>query len=163
MDTTPVTQALDALQIPYRFLRHPGEVQSVEQAAQERSLTIDQVVRSIVFRVRTAHFVMVLVSGNHQISWLLLRKYLNQSRLTLATEEEVLQVTGYQRGAVSPFGLPAPMQILVDQTVMGIEEVSIGAGERHTAVILKTFDLLNALGEVEIVNLTDSYFRSLAL
>ena len=163
MDKTPVTQALDALNISYRFFRHPGAVQSVEQAAQERGLTIDQVVRSIVFRVRPSHFVMVLVSGNHQVSWSLLRKYLNQSRLTLATEEEVLQVTGYQRGAVSPFGLPAPMQILVDQSLMGSEEVSIGAGERNTAVILKSFDLLNALGQVEIVNLTDSYFRALAL
>src|SRR5271157_4325537 len=155
MDTTPVTRVLDALQIPYRFFRHPGKVQSVDQAAQERGLNIDQVVRSIVFRVRLGHFLMVLVSGNHQISWPLLRKYLNQSRLTLATEEEVMQVTGYRLGAVSPFGLPAPMQILVDQSVMGFDEVSIGAGERNMAVILKTFDLLNALGQVEIVNFTN--------
>ena len=154
MSDTPATQALDALNIEYRFLRHPGKVNSVAQAAEERGLDIDQVVRSIVFRLRPGQYVMVLVSGEHQVSWLLLRKYFNQSRLTLATEEEVLEVTGYQLGAVSPFGLPQPMQVLVDQSVMQFDEVSIGAGERSTAIFMKTFDLLSALGQVEIVQFT---------
>jgi Cys-tRNA(Pro)/Cys-tRNA(Cys) deacylase len=82
-----------------------------------------------------------------------LRKCLNQSRLTLASEEEVLQVTGYPIGAVSPFGLPLPMRILVDQSVMNSEEVSIGSGVRSLAVILRSFDLLSALNNIEIVKL----------
>jgi len=151
MDSTPVTLALDKLKIPFRIFVHTGQVHSVEQAAEERGMRIDQVVRSIVFRAGPDYFVMVLVTGVRQISWPLLRKYLNQSRLTLATEEEVLRATGYHLGAVSPFGLPAPMRILVDQSVMGNEEVSIGAGVRNAAIILKTFDLLSGLGQVETV------------
>jgi Cys-tRNA(Pro)/Cys-tRNA(Cys) deacylase len=156
MDITPVTQALDQLKIPYRFFRHTGQVHSVKQAAEERGLSVDQVVRSIVFRTGPENFVMVLVTGTRQISWPLLRKYLNLSRLTLASEEEVLQATGYRLGAVSPFGLPAPMPVLVDQSVMAFEEISIGSGERNTAVILKTFDLLSALGQIEVVKLSES-------
>jgi Cys-tRNA(Pro) deacylase len=151
MDETPVTLALERLQVPYRIFMHSGQVHSVEQAAQERGLSIDQVVRSIVFRTGPDDYVMVLVTGTRQISWPMLRKYLNQSRLALATEAEVLRVTGYQTGAISPFGLPQPMRILVDQSVLGEEVVSIGAGVRNAAIILKTFDLLSALGQLEIV------------
>lgn len=151
MDATPVTLVLERLKVPHRIFEHSGQVHSVEQAAQERGLSVDQVVRSIVFRAGPDYYVMVLVTGTRQISWPRLRKYLNQSRLTLATEEEVLRVTGYQTGAVSPFGLPKPMRILVDQSVMGEEEVSIGAGVRNAAILLKTFDLLSALGQVEMV------------
>ena len=154
MVITPVTQALDALKTPFRFFLHSGQVHSVEQAALERGLSIDQVVRSIVFRAGPDYYVMVLVTGTRQISWPRFRKYLKQSRLTLATEEEVLRVTGYQTGAVSPLGLHKPMRILVDQSVLGEEEVSIGAGVRNAAIILKTFDLLSALGQVEIVQFT---------
>jgi len=154
MDATPVTQALDQLHTPYRTFAHSGQVHSVEQAAEERGMTIDQVVRSIVFRVGPDQFVMVLVTGTRQIAWPLLRKYLNQSRLTMASEEEVLSVTGYRLGAVSPFGLPAPLRILVDQSVLENEEVSIGAGVRNAAVLLKTSDLLTALGQVETVAFT---------
>ena len=154
MDATPVTLALDQLHTPYRTFEHSGPVHSVEQAAEERAMTVDQVVRSIVFRVGPDDFVMVLVTGMRQIAWPLLRKYLSQSRLTMATEEEVLRVTGYRLGAVSPFGLPAPMRVLVDQSVLENEEVSIWAGVRNAAILLKTADLLRALGQVETVKLS---------
>lgn len=149
-DSTPVTRALAGLNIPHRLFRHAGPVHSVEQAARERGQKPEQVVRSIVFRLEQDSFVMVLIAGTLQVSWPALRNYLGQSRLTMAREEELLSVTGYPVGAVSPFGLPAPMRILVDQSVLSPEEISIGSGERHATVILRTQDLLKALGPVEI-------------
>ncbi len=149
-DSTPVTRALTALNIPHRLFRHPGPVHSVEQAARERGQKPEQIVRSIVFRLAQNDFVMVLIAGTLQVSWPALRNYLGQSRLTMASEAEVLSVTGYPVGAVSPFGLPAPMRILVDQSALAQEEVSIGSGERYVTVILRTADLLTALGPVEI-------------
>lgn len=149
-EKTPVTQALDSLNIPYRFFRHPGPVHSLEQAARERGQRPEQVIRSILFRLSQDQFLMVLMAGPGQISWPALRSYLGQSRLTMASEAEVLAVTGYPTGAVSPFGLPGPLRILVDQSVLAEEEVSIGSGVRSTTVILKRDDLLKALGEVEV-------------
>jgi Cys-tRNA(Pro) deacylase len=153
MATTPVTQALDQLGIPYRFFSHPGPVHSVEQAARERGMQIDQVVRSIVFRLGEGEFVMVLAPGEHQINWPALRKYLQRSRLTLASEEEVLQVTGYKLGAVSPFGLPHPMRILVDCSIFNQSEISLGSGLRGSTVILSMDDFRKALSQAEVVDL----------
>ncbi len=153
-DSTPVTRALDSLGIQYRFFRHAGPVASLEQAAAERGMSPDQVVRSIVFRIDKDEFVMVLVSGRRQVPWPALRGHLGRSHMTMATEEEVLQATGYQRGAVSPFGLPAPMRVIVDRSVLEQETVSLGAGVRATAVIMAVDDLLKALGDPEVVALT---------
>ncbi len=146
----PVALALDRLSCPYRMFVHPGPVHSLEQAARERSHQPDQVIRSIVFRVAKDEFVMVLIAGDRQVSWPKLRRHLGQSRLTLATEEEVRRVTGYERGAVAPFGLPRPMRILADESVFAYEEVSLGSGVRGTAIILNSGDLRRALNEVEI-------------
>jgi Cys-tRNA(Pro)/Cys-tRNA(Cys) deacylase len=148
--TTSVTRALEAAGIPYRFFRHSGPVHSLEQAARERGQRPEQVVRSIVFRLAQDRFVMVLIAGPIQVSWPALRKALGQSRLTLASEAEVLAVTGYPLGAVSPFGLPAPLRVLVDRSVMEQEELSIGSGERYTTILIRRVDLLKALGEVEV-------------
>jgi len=93
---------------------------------------------------------MVLVAGARQVAWPTLRRYLGQSRLTTASEAEVPAATGYERGAVSPFGLPAPMRILVDEGVFDHEEVSIGSGERGVTVILRSEDLRRALSQAEI-------------
>ncbi len=68
----------------------------------------------------------------------------------MASKEDVLAVTGYQLGAVSPFGLPQPLRVLVDRNVFFPDEVSIGSGVRGVSVIIKASDLKKALGEVEV-------------
>lgn len=148
-DSTPVTRDLDARGIPYRFFRHSGEVRSLEQAAAERGQQPEQVIRSILFRLAEDQFVMVLMAGETQVSWPALRRYLGQSRLTMASQAEVLAVTGYQTGSVSPFGLPATLRVLADESIFQPEEISIGSGERGTTVILKREDLMRALDGVD--------------
>jgi Cys-tRNA(Pro)/Cys-tRNA(Cys) deacylase len=150
VDSTPVTRALDEKGITYRFFQHPGQVRSLEQAARERGQRPQQIVRSIVFRLSEDGFVMVLMAGPQQISWAALRSYLGHSRMTMASKEQVREVTGYELGAVSPFGLPKPVRILVDESVMAPAEVSIGSGVRNATVILTSADLMKALGKVEV-------------
>ena len=153
MMETSVTRELDAKQIPYHLFTHDGPVRSLEQAAAERNQQPEQVVRSLLFRLAKDEFLMVLVAGPQQIDWKQLRRTLGQSRLTMAKPDELRRVTGYEMGAVAPFGLPTPIRVLVDQSVLNQEEISLGSGARGTAVMMKTADLLTALGDVGIVSL----------
>lgn len=147
---TPVTQHLDELSVPYRTFRHQGPVTSLAQAARERGQAPEQVVRSLLFRLAEGEYAMVLVAGPQQIHWRALRRTLDQSRLTTASRDELKQVTGYEIGAVAPFGLPRPLPILVDESVLAQDEISLGSGVRGTAVLLKTTDLLQALKAAEL-------------
>ena len=99
---------------------------------------------------------MVLIAGAQQVAWRALRELLGESRLTTASREEVLQVTGYELGAVAPFGLPQPIRLLVDESVLAPDEVSIGSGVRGTTIILRSHDLLRALPQKEIVRVGEA-------
>ena len=138
------------MKIPYRLFRHPGPIESLEQAAAERNQLPDQIVRSIVFRVARDDYIMVLIAGQRQVAWPVLRKHLGQSRLTMANEAEVLENTGAERGGVSPLGLPRPMRTLADESVFVHEEISLGSGVRGTTVIMSSADLRRALGDAEV-------------
>lgn len=151
-EMTPVGRALGALGIPFHEFRHAGPVNSLEQAAEEREQRPEQVVRSILFRLTQDEYLMVLVGGPKQIDWKRLRAVVGQSRMTMARPDEVRAMTGYEIGAVAPFGLPRPIRVLLDESVMGEEVVSLGSGVRGTAVILTTADLARALGDVERVS-----------
>lgn len=151
----PVSLGLEKLNIPHRIFVHPGKVTSLEQAARERGQRPEQVVRSILFRIGENEYLMALVAGSAQISWKALRAYLGQSRLTMADKDEVLMVTGYPIGAVSPFGTARQLRVLVDPGVFAEKEISIGSGVRGTTLILKSKDLKRALGEAEIVALLE--------
>ena len=148
--STPVTRYLDEKSISYRFFRHSGVVHSLKQAAQERGQRPEQIIRSIVFRLSRGGFILVLVAGERQVSWQALRHHLGTSRISMATEAEVLKVTGYPLGAVSPFGTKQALRILVDRGALQEEEISIGSGVRYATIIMKRDDFLRALGEVEM-------------
>lgn len=153
MDQPPVSLALEKMNVPHRVFRHETPVDSFEKAASDRGQRPSQIVRTILFRVTEDEFALVLVAGPGQISWKLLRTILGRSRITMATEAEVLAVTGYRIGTVGPFGLLKQVRVLVEAGVLKEEEVSIGSGMRDTAVILKSADLYQALGNVEVVEL----------
>src|SRR5512141_284138 len=143
--TPPASTALEKLAIPHKVFRHAGQVNSLEQAAEERAQRPEQVVRSILFRLGEEQYLMALVAGPAQISWKKLRKHMGQSRLTMASENEVLEVTGYLVGAVSPFETRRALHVLVDPGLLKEDEVSLGSGVRGVAIIMKTKDLMRGL------------------
>ena len=151
----PASIALERLNIPHQVFRHETPVTSFEQAASDRGQRPEQVVRSILFQLRPEEFVMVLIAGPEQVDWRKLRKGLGRSRLRMATEAEVLEVTGYRVGTVSPLGMKNQVKVLMDASVLKEQEISMGSGVRNTAIILKSADLQRALGEVKIVDLTE--------
>ena len=156
MDKPPASIALDQLGIPHRVFLHEKPVTSFEEAASARNQRPEQIVRSILFQVRAGEFVMVLMAGRDQVDWRKLRQLVKRSRVRMATEEEVLEVTGYRIGTVSPFGVKNQVRVLLDASVLREEEVSRGSGVRNLAIIMKSADVRKALGEVEIVELGGS-------
>jgi Cys-tRNA(Pro) deacylase len=152
----PASTALEELRIPHQVFQHKTPLHSFEQAAADRNQRPDQIVRSILFQIRPAEFVMVLMAGREQVDWKKLRQLVGRSRIRMATEAEVLEVTGYRIGTVSPFGLKKPMRVLIDESVFLEEEVSTGSGVRQMAIILKSADLRRALGDAEIVSLAET-------
>ena len=162
----PASIALEKLNIPHRVFYHKTPVTSFEQAAADRNQRPEQIVRSILFQIRPGEYLMVLVAGPDQIDWKKLRQLVKRSRIRMATEEEVLEVTGYHVGTVSPFGLKNQarpdwqsqdrrVKVLIDASVLREDEISIGSGVRNVAIILKSTDLRRAVGDAEIVTLTE--------
>src|SRR5512143_2094985 len=141
IEQPPASIALEKLNIPHQIFRHETPVTSFEQAAADRNQRPEQIVRSILFQIRPEEFLMVLMAGRDQIDWRKLRQMLKRSRVRMATEEEVLDVTGYRVGTVSPFGLKNPVKILIDKSVLNEEEVSLGSGVRSVAIIMMSADV----------------------
>ena len=152
----PASIALESLGISHRIFLHEQPVTSFEEAASQRGQRPGQIVRSILFNIRAGEYLMVLVAGPDQVDWRKLRQHVKRSRVRMATEEEVLEVTGFRIGTVSPFGVRNQVQVLIDASVLQEEEVSIGSGIRNMAIILKSADLRRALAQAEIVHLLET-------
>jgi len=152
--TPPISLLLTEKGIPHQIYRHEQPPRSLEQAAEERRQRPEQIVRSILFRMSREEYLMVLMAGPKQIDWKSLRRFVGKSRITMASKDEVLEITGYELGAVAPFGLPRPLRVLVDESVITEDEISMGSGVRGVAIIISSEALMRALGDVEVLKLS---------
>ncbi len=152
---TPAVQYLSQSGVAFRIFHHLSAIRSLRQAAEERGQSANQIVRSILFRLSTGDFVMVLMAGESQISWKALRAHLGERRLTLATPQEVIEQTGYEIGAVTPFGLRRPLRILADPSLFVPPEISLGSGQKGYAVLLQPGMLKNLIENLETVPLSE--------
>ena len=53
-------------------------------------------------------------------------------------------VTGYERGTITPFGSAKPWPVITDERVLG-REITLGAGEHGVAVAVRADDVLAML------------------
>lgn len=78
------------------------------------------------------------------------RKKLGVRRLSFATPEKTLELTGMELGGVTPFGLPDTLPLWIDSRVMDCEEIILGGGNRSSKVLMPPAGLAK-LPSVEIV------------
>jgi Cys-tRNA(Pro) deacylase len=146
--------ALEASGVPFTLTQH-GPVASLEEAAAARGLAPEQILKTIVVRRGEDDFLFVLVPGGRQIAWPRLRALLGVSRLSLPDKEVAREVTGYERGTITPFGALHAWPVIADQRVGGAGKVSIGAGGHGVAATLDADALIAALG-ARLADVTDA-------
>lgn len=123
--------------------RH-GPVRSLEEAAAARGVPPAALIKTMVVRRGEGDYLFVLVPGDRSISWPKLRALLGVSRLSMPDATAAKEVTGYERGTITPFGASHPWPVIADSRVRGT--VSIGAGAHGVAATVAGADLVAALG-----------------
>jgi prolyl-tRNA editing enzyme YbaK/EbsC (Cys-tRNA(Pro) deacylase) len=79
-----------------------------------------------------------------------LRKHLGVSRLSLPDADEAREVTGYERGAITPFGASRPWPVIADASMLDHAVVAIGGGARGVNVHIAPHDVIEQLGAVVV-------------
>jgi Cys-tRNA(Pro) deacylase len=149
---TPATRALEGSDLSFDVV-HTERPSSAEESAALQGIALEQLLRTIVVRRAADDYVFVLVPGGRQIDWPKLRTHLGVSRLSLPDAEEARAVTGYERGAITPFGSATAWPVIADASVRDLERVAIGGGARGVNLHLSSADLLRATA-AEVVDVT---------
>ncbi|MFE6233862.1 aminoacyl-tRNA deacylase [Cellulosimicrobium sp. NPDC057862] len=174
MSSERALAALEASGIDYTVTRH-GRVGSLEEAAAARGVDPARVLKTIVVRRAEDDYLFVLVPGDRQISWPKLRSLLGVSRLSMPDKEVARDVTGYERGTITPFGSTHAWPVVADVRVVagpgasddvdvagdeGAEPdaaarlVSIGGGAHGVAATVDGRALVGALG-AQVADVTE--------
>ena len=148
-----VVAALQATGIPFEMTRH-GQVASLAEAAAARGVEPGKLIKTIVVRRADDDYLFVLVPGDRQISWPKLRALLGVPRLSMPDKEVAFEVTGYERGTITPFGALHKWPVVADSRLREPGPVSIGGGAHGVGATVDALDLTTAL-DATVADVTD--------
>jgi Cys-tRNA(Pro) deacylase len=144
-DDTPALLALREASLPHSVVR-TERAHSAEESAAFQGIPVGALLRTIVVRRGDDDYLFVLVPGGRRFDWPKLRTHLGVTRLSLPDAEEARAVTGYERGAITPFGSSRAWPVIVDAAALGRDRVAIGGGAHGVNVHLAPADLVAATG-----------------
>ena len=79
------------------------------------------------------------------------RSMMGVSRLSFASAEETEALTGMTVGGVTPFALPADLQVYADEKVLSVDRLILGSGSRSSKILVAPEDL-RKLPKVQFVD-----------
>lgn len=149
---TPALRALADSDLAFEVKR-TQRARSAEESASFQGIRLEQLLRTIVVRRAAEEYVFVLVPGGRQIDWPKLRAHLGVSRLSLPDADEAKRATGYERGAITPFGSARAFPVIADASIRALERVAIGGGGHGVNLHVRGDDLVRFL-DADVVEVT---------
>jgi Cys-tRNA(Pro) deacylase len=149
---TPALRAVVAASIPHRVVetRPAG---SPEESAELQDIPLGALIRTLVVRRGEDDYLFVLVPGGRRFEWPKLRAHLGVKRMTMPDADEARDVTGYERGAITPFGASRGWPVVVDVAALEHSTIAIGGGARGVNLHLSPHDLVQHLS-AEVADLS---------
>jgi len=113
------------------------------EAASSLGCEVGAIVKSLLFKTENT-FTLFLVSGDKKASLNKIKKTLNIKDASMASPDDVKNVTGYTIGGVSPVGHLNKIEIFIDHSLARFENLYAAAG--HPNCVFKTnFDDLQKI------------------
>ena len=122
------------------------------EAASSLGCEVGAIVKSLLFKTENT-FTLFLVSGDKKASLNKIKKPLNIKDASMASPDDVKNITGYTIGGVSPVGHLNKIEIFIDHSLARFENLYAAAG--HPNCVFKTnFDDLQKITNGFIKDIT---------
>lgn len=147
MKKTNAARHLDSLNIDYQLIEYEVDESdlSAETVARKTGLPPEQVFKTLVARGDKTGVLMTCIPGHAELDLKAIATASGNKKVEMVHVREILQLTGYIRGGVSPIGTKKRYPIFLDESGMKFPFISISAGARGSQIFISPKDLINAL------------------
>ncbi|MCE1207777.1 MAG: Cys-tRNA(Pro) deacylase [Spirochaetia bacterium] len=125
---------------------------SAVHVAEKLNMDPDQIFKTIVLKgERTGYFVCI-IPGSCEIDLRKAAKAIGDKSCDLIPLKDLEPLTGYIRGACSPFGMKKKFPTFLDETASMFDRISVSAGKRGMQIFIAP-GALAQLAEADMVDL----------
>ena len=144
---TIAARLLDQLHINYELRAYEVNEDELDAITVARKVAMppEAVFKTLVARGDKTGVLMALVAADQELDLKKLATSSGNKKIELVAVKELLGLTGYVRGGVSPLGAKKKYPVFIDETVILHERISLSAGQRGLQIICAPDDLQRAV------------------
>lgn len=148
MNKTNAIRALDRAGVAYELRAYDIDEAdlSAERAAAKLRMPPETVFKTLITRGDRTGPLLACIPAGTELDLKALGDASGNKRVELVPLKEVLDLTGYMRGAVTPLAIKKPYPLFVDETAELWPIVGISAGQRGLEILLAPADLIRVTG-----------------
>lgn len=136
-----IKSLLDSNNVNYKLAIHEP-VRTSEEAAAIRGVDISTGAKAMIVKTSDGVFYLFVLPADKRLDWKKVKQILQVRDVTLATTEEVLNLTGVEVGGVPPFGNVMGLKTYFDEDLQTKEVLNFNAGLRTHSVSMSPKDLV---------------------
>jgi len=144
---TNAARILDKKGIAYELLSYEVDEQNLgaEHVAELLNIPLEQAFKTLVLRGDKTGILVACVAGDKEINLKKLAALSKNKKVEMVPMKDILGLTGYIRGGVSPLGMKKEYPTFVDESMLTKEKIIVSAGQRGLQLYLKPQDLLQSI------------------
>lgn len=149
---TNAARILDAAGVHYQLREYPVDENdlSAPHVAEAIGMPPEQVFKTLVVRGDRTGVLLACIPGNSELNLKALAAASGNKKVELVPLKELLGLTGYIRGGVSPVGTKKSYPLYLDETVDLWDVVAVSAGMRGLQMLVAPDDLVKAAGATRV-------------
>lgn len=155
MKKTNAVRHLDTLKIKYQLLEYEVDENdlSAETVAGKIGLQLEKVFKTLVVRGDKTGVLMACIPSIGELDLKALASASGNKKVEMVPLKEVLPLTGYIRGGVSPIGAKKAYPVYLDKSALEYDSISISAGVRGCQIFINPLDLMKAANVTQTTEL----------
>ena len=148
MTKTNAARILDAAGLSYELRDYAvnEEHMAAPEVAEAIGMPPEQVFKTLVARGDRSGILLAVIPANTELDLKALAAASGNKKIDLVPVKEVLALTGYVRGGVSPVGTKKVFTVYLDETAMLWDRIAVSAGARGRQMVLGPADLARVSG-----------------
>ncbi|HEY8347964.1 MAG TPA: YbaK/EbsC family protein [Symbiobacteriaceae bacterium] len=140
-----VRTALQAAGVEGEIRLFPAPLPTAEAAAKAVGSDLGRIAKSVLF-FAGGEPVLVVTAGDRRVDRKKVKALMGGGKVTVASAEQVPEVTGFVAGGVAPVGLLRPVTVLLDESLQRFPDIWAGGGIPEALLRIRVADLPRATG-----------------
>ena len=144
-----VQAALANFGLDLEVVELPDSTRTAPEAAAAVGCTVEQIVKSLIFKTKSGKPVLITASGGNRVNEKRIREIIGE-KIARADADFVREVTGFPIGGVPPFAHDQKIETIIDEDLMQYAEIWAAAGTPNAVFRLEPHQLvLITQGKIE--------------